>query len=77
MTESFTPNDLVRYIYQETTAAENEKFVQALQFDLGLAQEYSDMLNTISQLDCILLEPSESVVNAIKKRSHSTGLEKV
>lgn len=77
MTKSFTPNDLIRYIYQEMSEGENEQFVQAMHKDESLMQEYLGMLSTIEQLDQLILEPSEKVVKAILKRAKSTGLEKV
>lgn len=77
MTESFTQNDLIRYIYQEMTEYENEQFVQALQIDPIIMQEYIGMLSTIEQLDCLIFEPSEKVVKAIKRKAQSTGLERV
>lgn len=76
MTEYFTPNDLVRYVYQEMNEIESEKMVQALHMDASLMQEYLDMLSTLEQLDQLILQPSDKVVKAIKKRS-SSGLEKV
>jgi hypothetical protein len=36
MTKIFTPNDLVRYIYQEMSEGENELLVQALHQDESL-----------------------------------------
>lgn len=78
MTESFTQNDLIRYVYQEMTAMESETFVQELQSNPLLMQEYLDMLGTIDQLNTLLLEPSERVVTQIKKLARKPkGLEKV
>lgn len=77
MTEYFTPNDLIRYIYQETNEVENEKMVQALDNDDSLMQDYLDLLSTLDQLDHLILQPSDHVVKAIKIRSKSSGLEKV
>jgi hypothetical protein len=77
MTKSFTPNDLLRYIYQEMSEGENELFVQALRGNDTLMQDYLEMLSTIGQLDQLILEPSEKVVRAILKKAKSTGLEKV
>ncbi|MEX2593012.1 MAG: hypothetical protein WD426_09555 [Anditalea sp.] len=77
MTECFTPSDLIRYVYQEMNEAENERIVQALHKDESLMQEYLDMLSTLEQLDHLILQPSDNVVRAIKKRSKSSGLEKV
>jgi hypothetical protein len=77
MTKPFTPNDLIRYIYQEMSEGENEKLVQALRVDGSLMQEYLEMLSTIEQLDDLILEPSEKVVKSILRKAHSTGLEKI
>lgn len=77
MIKSFTPNDLVRYIYQEMPEVEQELLMQALQSNDALMQEYVEMLSTIEQLDQVRLQPSEKIVKAIKEMAHSTGLEKV
>ena len=77
MIKPFTPNDLVRYIYQEISEVEQELLVQALHSDDSLMQEYVEMLSTIEQMDLIQLQPSEKVVQAIKSRAQSTGLERV
>ncbi|RPA66484.1 hypothetical protein EF405_20470 [Cyclobacteriaceae bacterium YHN15] len=77
MTKPFTPNDLLRYIYQEMSEGENEKLVQALHEDRSLMQEYLEMLSTIELLDDLILEPSEKVVKGILRKAHSTGLEKI
>ncbi len=56
---------------------EQELLVQALHSDDSLMQEYIEMLSTIEQMDQIQLQPSEKVVQAIKSRAQSTGLERV
>ena len=77
MTKSFTQNDLIRYLYQEMTEPENEEFVEVLQDDPALMQEYIEMLSILENLNNLQLSPSERIVNAIKKKAQSTGLEKV
>jgi ABC-type dipeptide/oligopeptide/nickel transport system permease component len=77
MTKPFTPNDLVRYIYQEMPEVEQELLMQALHSDEQLMQEYVEMLSAIELLDQIQLQPSERVVKAIKQKAKSTGLQKV
>ena len=77
MIKSFTPNDLVRYIYQEMPEVEQELLMQALHSDYALMQEYVEMLSTIEQMNQIRLKPSEKVVKAIKSMAQSTGLQKV
>lgn len=77
MTKPFTPNDLIRYIYQEMSEGENEMLVQALREDSTLMQDYVEMLSTIGHLDQLILNPSEKVVKGILMNAKSTGLEKV
>lgn len=77
MIKLFTPNDLIRYIYQEMTEGEQDLLVQALHSDESLMQEYVEMLSTLDQLEQIQLSPSEKVVKAIKLRAQSTGLQRV
>lgn len=77
MIKPFTPNDLIRYIYQEMNEVEQDLLVQALHSDDSLMQEYVEMLSTLDQLEQIQLSPSEKVVKAIKLRAQSTGLQKV
>ncbi|MCC5938459.1 MAG: hypothetical protein JJU34_14365 [Lunatimonas sp.] len=78
MTKSFTQNDLIRYIYQEMSASESVEFVQALQLDPVLMQEYLDLLGSLEHLDHLFREPSERIVGQIKGMARSSkGLEKV
>ena len=77
MIKPFTPNDLVRYIYQEMPEVEQELLMQALHSNEQLMQEYVEMLSAIEQLDQIQLQPSERVVKVIKQKAKSTGLQKV
>lgn len=78
MTKSFTQNDLIRYIYQEMTAAESDQFVQTLHINPQIMQEYLEVLETVEQLDSLMMEPSERISNEIKNMAQSaTGLEKV
>ncbi|MFC0656331.1 hypothetical protein [Mongoliitalea lutea] len=77
MIKPFTPNDLVRYIYQEMSEGETELLVQALHRDELLMEEYLELLSTMQHLDQAMISPSESVVKSILKKAKSTGLEKV
>jgi hypothetical protein len=77
MIKSFTPNDLIRYIYREMSEVEQELLMQALHSDDALMQEYIELLSTVEFLEQDHLQPSEKVVKAIKKMAQSTGLQKV
>ncbi len=78
MTESFTPNDLVKYIYQDMDGAEAERFEKALSSNPVLMQDYMELLSTVELLEHLLISPQEEVVSEIKNNCQSaTGLEKV
>ena len=40
MTQNFTPNDLVRFVYRETTASETLRIERALESNATLRAEY-------------------------------------
>jgi hypothetical protein len=78
MTESFTPNDLVKYIYQDMAEAEAKRFEEALSSNPVLMQDYMELLSAVDVLDNLFIAPQEDVVNEIKNNCQSaTGLEKV
>ena len=77
MIKSFTPNDLIRYIYREMSEIEQERLMQALHSNDALMQEYIEMLSSVAFLEQVHLQPSEKVVKAIKIMAHSTGLQQV
>lgn len=78
MTEYFTLSEqLIRYVYQEMSEAESIHFEQHLRDNEDLMQEYLDHLHTLDRLSEVKLEPSETIVKAIKKKAKSSGLERV
>ncbi len=77
MIKCFTPNDLLRYLYQEMPEAEQELLMQAMHSDDSLMQEYVEMLSTMEYLDQLNLQPSEKVVETIKKKAKTFRLQKV
>jgi len=59
MTKTFTQNDLIRYIYNETSSLESSEIQHALLCDDSLNEEYKSLSGVVSSLD-ELLEPSTS-----------------
>jgi len=59
MTKTFTQNDLIRYIYDETSNAESTEIQQALLCDGSLQEEYKSLSGVKSMLD-ELLETTDS-----------------
>ena len=67
MTKTFTYDDVVRYLYAETTETENDLIVEALALDNDLMSFYLDSLDIQSQMDKIVRIPSDSsVLNVFK-----------
>ncbi len=67
MTQTFTTplNDVVRYLYNETSEDENAAIEESLIKDVHLLDFYLDGLSLKSDLDKIRLEPSERSIQAI------------
>jgi hypothetical protein len=67
MTQTFTlvHDDVIRYLYNETSTTENEHIEEELLLDNNLLDFYLDCLNLKSGLNEIRLEPSQQVVNRI------------
>ena len=72
MTKTFTYDDVVRYIYSETSSEESEMISQALVSNDDLRSFYLDTLEISHQMDLIALQPSQRVVNNILAYSQLT-----
>lgn len=69
MIKTFTPNDVIRYAYQETPEEDNETIEQILLTDSEMQSLYQDTLTLQRQMPRILLQPSSSVTNRILEYS--------
>jgi hypothetical protein len=65
MTKTFTYDDVVRYLYAETTENENEQIVEALALDDNLMNFYLDSLEIQNQMNKITRTPSEKVISEV------------
>lgn len=74
MIKTFTQDDLVRYIYQETTPEESIEIETALIFDEQLAETYNNLSGTVESLKAVNLKPSEHTVDKILSYSKSYDL---
>ncbi|WP_305982199.1 hypothetical protein [Roseivirga thermotolerans] len=77
MIKTFTQDDLVRYIYQETSEEENAEILSAMLFDDELAQNFHGMLDIVSELDSAMKTPSDKAIDAITSYSKSFHLHSV
>ena len=62
MTKTFTQNDLMRYLYHETTEKEEQEINKALLADNELRELYQSMSAMKNELDKAQLEPAASTV---------------
>ena len=65
MITTFTQNDLIRFLYHETTEEENGEIKRALQFDSELSLQFEELQLVAKKLNDSLLEPSQGVVEKI------------
>lgn len=77
MTKTFTQDDVIRYIYNETTAEENLAIAQALITDEMLMDEYKQLSASIDSLNSTMLEPSEKTITNILNYSKSVDLHSI
>lgn len=60
-----TPEELVRYIYNETSEQKTEKIRAALQTDWNLRETYEKLLNAQKNLTKTKLSPKPETINKI------------
>ncbi len=65
MIKTFTKDDLIRYLYHETTETETKEISNALLFDAELRSVYAELNAVKQQLDQSRLEPSASTIGNI------------
>ncbi len=73
MTKTFTQNDLIRFIYRETTEKETQEISRVLSFDPELQLQYRELLLTKNNLDKAQLDPSSAAVENILR--YARGME--
>jgi len=65
MTHSFTPNDLLRFLYRETTAQEDAGIKQWILEDTVAASLFHQLVESKHSLEMEEIEPSETSVKII------------
>jgi hypothetical protein len=74
MTKTFTYDDVVRYLYAETTESENDLIVEALALDDDLMNFYLDSLEIKSQMNKIVRNPSTLAIENVIRYSGQFAL---
>lgn len=75
MKQKFTQNQLIKYIYRETSAAETLAINEALSFDDDLYTSYQQLLQGYQQFPKATFEPSPSAIQNILRYSEATAVE--
>lgn len=74
MIKTFTQNDVIRYLYKETSDEENAEIESALMCDTELLELYHEMSVIIRQLDKSMKEPDEKIIDHVLAYSKSLNL---
>ena len=69
MIKTFTENDLVRFIYKETSGEESRLIENAIVCDSHVQEQYSVLQETILSLDNVMRIPGQKVVERIMNYS--------
>ena len=77
MIKTFTQNDLIRYIYQETTKEENTEIENAIIFDDALFDELNGLQQLVGGLKEIEKSPSKKCIDDILSYSKSYDMHAV
>lgn len=76
MTKVFTKNDLVRYIYQETSTKENSQIEALLATDDEFYQNYLQLLEAKESLETYQESPDKQIIENILAYSKTNNTEK-
>ncbi len=76
MKHHFTPNHLVRYLYNEVSATERLDLEEALSQDYGLFEQYSELKAACQQLPKVKFSPSAATLQEVLKYSEGAALER-
>ena len=69
MTQTSTLNDLIRYIFKETSEEENEIIANNLLCNSELLNDYAELASIIANMESIEESPSQRTVENILKYS--------
>lgn len=75
MKQTFTQNDLLRYIYSETSMNETKEIRQAIAEDAILRNEYDSLLEGYQTLPKVKFQPSRSALQNIMDYSAISQIE--
>lgn len=71
MIKTFTQNDLIRFLYHETTEEENGEIKRALQYDPELTLQFEQLQSVTKNLEDVMMEPAVGSIQKILNYSKS------
>ena len=74
MTKTFTHDDVIRYLYNETSEEEKKEIEQALICDNVLLDKHKELSGVVRKIEEAQVEPSEKTVESILNYSKSLNL---
>jgi hypothetical protein len=74
MIRTFTQDDVIRYVYHETSKEESQEIGQAIICDANLQTMYKEINGVKNRLDEAQKTPSKMVINNILNYSKSLNL---
>lgn len=74
MTKTFTHDDLIRYVYNETSEDENHEINEAIANDTVLMEQFHELQKLKAQMDGSFKTPSEKTINNILEYSKAFNL---
>ena len=77
MTKTITRDDVLRYVFNETSEEENLAIEKQLIVNSGLMDFYRKSNETVKNIQSMQLEPSESSTNKILDYSESLRFESI
>lgn len=73
MKTKITQNDLLRFIYRETTDTENDRILLAIENDWSLKEQFELLLSDYAALEKVKFQPSKNCIDAILQYSRKTA----
>ena len=74
MIKDYSQNDLIRFLYHETTTSENHGIAYQLEDDGSYNQSFKDLLKAKRILNSLNLSPAKSKIDQILSMSRNTDL---
>ncbi len=60
-------DDLIQFLYNETSESQNIVIKEALENDLNLREEYEELKNTLDELNTLSYSPDAKTIDSILK----------